>query len=144
MAYQLSMDKSLSIKTLRDTGPSERAIAESLEVSRNTVRRHLASNPPNDTKAPTGLGESPESVVSSVSRSRCERFRDVIVSKKRKEKKGVRKERGKVSFFGLTLVKVALVDLAMLPLSASDLRHGQLLHERRQMPPCSGHKTKSE
>ena len=98
MAYQLSMDKSLSIKTLRDTGLSERAIAESLEVSRNTVRRHLAANPPNDTKAPTGkaptvsegsddtkaptgLGESPESVVSSVSRSRCERFRDVIVSK---------------------------------------------------------------
>ena len=92
MAYQLSMDKSLSIKTLRDTSLSERAIAESLEVSRNTVRRHLASNPPNDTKAPTGkaptvsegsddtkaptgLGESPESG-----------------SKKRKgeEKKGVR------------------------------------------------------
>lgn len=98
MAYQLSMDKSLSIKTLRDTGLSERAIAESLGVSRNAVRRHLASNTPNDTKAPTGKAptgsegsddtkaptgssESPEGVVPSVSRSRCERFRDVIVSK---------------------------------------------------------------
>ena len=54
MAYRLSMDKSLSIKALRDTSLSGRAIAESLGVSLNAVRRHLASNPPDDTKAPTG------------------------------------------------------------------------------------------
>lgn len=98
MAYQLSMDKSLSIKTLRDNGMSERAISESLGVSRSAVRRHLAGNPPNDTKAPTGLAptgsegpndtkaptgsaESLEATEPPVSRSRCERFREVILSK---------------------------------------------------------------
>ena len=54
MAYQLSMDKSLSIKSLRDTGMSERAIAGALGVSRNAVRRHLAAISSNDTIAPTG------------------------------------------------------------------------------------------
>lgn len=98
MAYQLGMDKTISIKTLRDSGMSERAICESLGVSRNAVRRHLAGNSSNDTKAPTGLAptgsetsndttaptgsaEAREATVVSVSRSRCERFREVILSK---------------------------------------------------------------
>ena len=98
MANQLSMDKTLSIKTLRESGLSERAISESLGVSRNAVRRHLAGTSSNDTKAPTGKAptgsESPnetaaptgsaeivEAAAASVSRSRCERFREVILSK---------------------------------------------------------------
>ena len=98
MANQLSMDKTLSIKTLRESGMSERAISESLGVSRNAVRRHLAGNSSNDTKAPTGSAptgsegandtkaptgspEDEEAVVTAVSRSRCERFREVILSK---------------------------------------------------------------
>ena len=98
MAYQLSMDKTRSIKTLRDNGMSERAISDSLGVSRNAVRRHLAANSSNDTKAPTGKAptgsESPNDTkaptgseasavasVAPVSRSRCERFRAVILSK---------------------------------------------------------------
>ena len=96
MAYQLSMDKSLSIKSLRDNGMSERAIAKSLGVSRNAVRRHLAgissndtkaptglastgSDGPNDTTAPTGSAESIDTPSAVVSRSRCERFREVIL-----------------------------------------------------------------
>ena len=98
MANQLSMDKSLSIRTLRENGMSERAISESLGVSRNAVRRHLAgissndtrapsgkapsgSEAPNDTKAPTGSVEVVDSKVAPVSRSRCEPFREVILSK---------------------------------------------------------------
>jgi hypothetical protein len=54
MAYQLGMDKTLSIKQLHASGMSERGIALALEVSRNAVRRHLAEIGPNDTKAPTG------------------------------------------------------------------------------------------
>jgi transposase len=93
MAYQLSMDKSLSIKALHENGLSERAICESLGVSRGAVRRHLAgitSNStkaptgaldPNDTKAPAGSAEAVEGNVASVSRSRCEPFRAVILSK---------------------------------------------------------------
>ena len=98
MAYQLSMDKSRSIKTLHDNGMSERAISDSLGVSRNAVRRHLAGNSsndtkaptgkaptesetPNDTKAPTGSEASEGQSVAPVSRSRCERFREVILSK---------------------------------------------------------------
>ena len=94
MAFQLGMDKSLLIKALRDNGMSERAIAESLGVSRNAVRRHLAGNPsndtkaptgsegPNDTTAPTGSAEAIDATVVPVSRSRCERFREVILSKR--------------------------------------------------------------
>jgi transposase len=98
MAYQLGMDKALSIKTLRESGLSERAISESLGVSRNAVRRHLSvkssndtkalpgsaptgSEVPNDTKAPTGSGEVREATVAPLSRSRCERFRELILSK---------------------------------------------------------------
>jgi transposase len=92
------MDKALSIKTLRDSGMSERAISESLGVSRNAVRRHLAGKSPNDTKAPTGLAptgseasndttaptgsnEVEDAKTPPVSRSRCERFRELILSK---------------------------------------------------------------
>lgn len=98
MAHQLSMDKSLSIKSLRDTGMSERAIAGALGVSRNAVRRHLAGISSNDTKAPTGLAPTgsvapndttaptgSETIATpaaaTVSRSRCEPFREVILSK---------------------------------------------------------------
>lgn len=86
MAYQLSMDKSLSIKTLRDNGLSERAICESLGVSRGAVRRHLAGIASNSTKAPTGKAPTgsaePENAsLLPVSRSCCERFREVILSK---------------------------------------------------------------
>ena len=98
MANQLSMDKRLSIKTLRESGMSERAIGESLGVSRNAVRRHLAgissndtnaptgkaptgSEAPNDTTAPTGSAAAGEGTATPVSRSRCERFREVILSK---------------------------------------------------------------
>lgn len=98
MANQLSMDKSLSIRTLRENGMSERAISVSLGVSRNAVRRHLAgissndtkapsgkaptgSEAPNDTKAPTGSTEVLDPKVAPVSRSRCEPFREVILSK---------------------------------------------------------------
>jgi transposase len=98
MAYQLGMDKTLSIKQLRQSGMSERRIAEALGISRNAVRRHLGENGPddtkappgkaptgsegsNDTKAPTGSEEGQEGSVSRVSRSRCEQFREIILSK---------------------------------------------------------------
>src|SRR5580765_4630830 len=81
MVYQLSMDKSLSIKALRECGMSERAISESLGISRNAVRRQLAGDYPNGTKAPTGSVEVRDAAAPSVSRSRCERFREVILSK---------------------------------------------------------------
>ena len=98
MANQLRMDKSLSIKTLHASGMSERAISESVGVSRGAVRRHLAgissngttappgqappgSASPNGTTAPTGAAEPEREIVGPVSRSRCERFREVILSK---------------------------------------------------------------
>ena len=98
MAHQLSMDKSLSIKSLRDTGMSQRAIAGALGVSRNAVRRHLAgissndttaptgsaptgSQAPNDTTAPTGSEAVGGPAAAAGSRSRCEPFREVILSK---------------------------------------------------------------
>ena len=98
MAYQLGMDKTLSIKQLRASGMSERAICRALGVSRNAVRRHLAgfeandtkapsgkaptgSEGPNDTKAPTGSDDAEKPVLAGRSRSCCERFRDVILSK---------------------------------------------------------------
>lgn len=98
MANQLGMDKTLSIRHLESHGVSERGIARALGISRNAVRRHLTANSSNDTKAPTGSAptgsEAPndttaptgserdvQPTVSPVSRSRCERFREVILSK---------------------------------------------------------------
>lgn len=100
MANQLGMDKSLSIRTLRESGMSERAISESVGVSRGAVRRHLAGISPsettassrpgkaptgsetsNSTTAPLGSAEAVEPPVAPVSRSRCEPFREVILSK---------------------------------------------------------------
>jgi predicted transcriptional regulator len=54
MANQLSMDKSLAVKQLRQNGLSQRAIALALGISRGAVIRHLAALDPNSTKAPTG------------------------------------------------------------------------------------------
>ena len=54
MANQLGMDKSLAIQQLRAAGYSERRIAKTLNVSRGAVRRHLAGNGSNSTKAQTG------------------------------------------------------------------------------------------
>ena len=99
MAYQLGMDKTFAIRQLRQGGMSERQIAETLGVSRNAVRRHLGQNGANDTKAP--IGKAPTGLEGSndtkaptgsddvregaggpaPSRSRCERFREVILSK---------------------------------------------------------------
>jgi len=98
MAYQLGMDKSLSIKQLHASGMSERGIVRALGISRNAIRRHLAgieandtkaptgkaptgSEGSNDTKAPTGSEEPAKRVAVGLSRSCCERFRDVILSK---------------------------------------------------------------
>ena len=98
MANQLGMDKTLSIQHLQSSGMSERGIARALGISRTTVRRHLAGISSNDTKAPTGsaptgsegsncttapTGSEVSGVViaTPVSRSRCERFREVILSK---------------------------------------------------------------
>ena len=94
MANQLGMDKTLSIQHLESSGMSERGIARALGISRNAVRRHLAGNSSNDTKAPTGCAECPNDTKAPtgseavspvtarpVSRSRCERFREVILSK---------------------------------------------------------------
>ena len=55
MANQLGMDKSLAIKQLRAAGYSERRIAKTLNISRGAVRRHLANNGSNSTKAQTGF-----------------------------------------------------------------------------------------
>jgi|GEM_PF-1718484 len=98
MAYQLGMDKILSIKQLHASGMSERGIVRALGVSRNAVRRHLAetgandttaptgkaptgSEGSNDTTAPTGSEEPAMRVVAGHSRSCCEPFREVILSK---------------------------------------------------------------
>ena len=98
MAFQLGMDKTLSIKQLHSSGMSERGICRALGVSRNAVRRHLSgieandtkaptgkaptgSEGPNDTKAPTGSEVSEKGIAIGLSRSSCERFREVILSK---------------------------------------------------------------
>lgn len=78
MANQLAMDKALAIQGLASRGFSERRIAETLQISRKAVRRHLGrdsapfaskdtkaptgeaptgSTAPKDTKAPTGFAE---------------------------------------------------------------------------------------
>ncbi len=54
MANQLGMDESLAIKQLRAAGYSERRIAQTLGGSRGAVRRHVAGNGSNNTKAQTG------------------------------------------------------------------------------------------
>lgn len=105
MANQLTMDKSLAINNLRDSGYSERRIATTLGVSRGAVRRHLASQASNSTNAPTGTdvlaptgsddsnstkaptGSDDESATTddanlpTTSGSQCEPFRDVISEK---------------------------------------------------------------
>jgi len=81
MAYRLVMDKALAIKNLRANGMSERAIARTLSVSRNAVRRHLNEVSSNDTTAPTGSDVVAKKPVLPVSASLCEPFRDVILSK---------------------------------------------------------------
>ena len=94
MANHLGMDKSLAINSLRANGLSERSIATTLNISRNAVRRHLRLHSSKGTKAPTGSlptgTEDPKgtkvptgSEVSQrvVSRSCCEPFREIILSK---------------------------------------------------------------
>ncbi len=98
MVHQLGMAKSLAISNLRASGLSERKIAEALRVSRNAVRRHLAAEISNDTKAQTGsaqtgdpssndtkaqTGSVDESTITAkgTSRSQCEPYREVIVAK---------------------------------------------------------------
>lgn len=58
VANRLGMDKSLAISNLRSAGYSERRIAETLEISRGAVRRHLALAKSNSTKAQTGLAQT--------------------------------------------------------------------------------------
>ncbi len=54
MVRQLGMDKSLAVKSLRESGYSERAIARMLGISRNAVRNHIEGKVSKGTKAPTG------------------------------------------------------------------------------------------
>ncbi len=98
MANRLAMDKSLAINNLRAAGYSERRIAETLEISRGAVRRHLAaaesnstraqtapaqtgSDDPNSTKAQTGSDEATATHSVEHSASRCETFRQIILDK---------------------------------------------------------------
>lgn len=98
MANQLAMDKSLAIQNLRAAGYSERRIAETLEVSRGAVRRHLAAaeanstkaqtaqaqtvaDEPNGTKAQTGSEGAADPPAAESSTSRCEPFRQIILEK---------------------------------------------------------------
>ena len=98
VANRLGMDKSLAINNLRSAGYSERRIAETLEISRGAVRRHLAlansnstkaqtgsaqSGPeqPNSTKAQTGSDEIPANGSDAVSASSCEPFRERVIEK---------------------------------------------------------------
>jgi len=97
VANRLSMDKSLAIQNLRSAGYSERRIAQTLGVSRGAVRRHLAgqgsnstkaqtgsaqtgSEEPNSTKAQTGC-EEPAADQPVASASTCEPFRNIILEK---------------------------------------------------------------
>ena len=101
MANQLAMDKSLAINNLRNAGYSQRRIAKTLGVSRGAVRRHLAGESSNSTKAPTGPSdlaptgsedsnstiaptgsEEPNATELEVAgNSQCEPFRAIIVEK---------------------------------------------------------------
>ena len=97
MANQLGMDKSLAIKSLRNEGMSERAIARALDVSRNAVRSHLRGLPSKGTKAPTGSIGDLTAGISTGSRSLCEPFRETILSKLAKAEDGPRSGSGKRS-----------------------------------------------
>jgi transposase len=96
MANRLTMDKSLAVNNLRAVGYSERRIAQTLEISRGAVRRHLAATIANSTKAPTGsaptgtddsnstkapTGSDDQDNIASppTSASQCEPFRRVIL-----------------------------------------------------------------
>jgi transposase len=96
MANRLAMDKSLAIKNLHVAGYSERRIAETLEISRGAVRRHLAADNPNSTKAQTGSAQTGPGDSNSTkaqtgcspalptteppqSASQCEPFRELIL-----------------------------------------------------------------
>lgn len=98
MANQLAMDKSLAVKNLHAAGYSERRIAQTLEISRGAVRRHLAasdanstraqtapaqtgSDDPNSTKAQTGSGDPAARSQPVGSTSQCEPFRQIILEK---------------------------------------------------------------
>lgn len=101
MANQLAMDKSLAINNLRDAGYSQRRIATTFGVSRGAVRRHLSSQTPKSTKAPTapsdpaptgpadsnsttaptGSDQSGATDSAATGNSQCEPFREVIVPK---------------------------------------------------------------
>ena len=98
VANRLGMDKSLAINNLRSAGYSERRIAETLEISRGAVRRHLAdananstkaqtgsaqtgSEEPNSTKAQTGSDEIPVGDRGAISASSCEPFRERVIEK---------------------------------------------------------------
>lgn len=101
MANRLKMDKSLAINNLHRAGYSQRRIAETLGVSHGAVRRHLASENSNGTKAPTapnqstptGLHDSnsteaptatepPRPVdIPAAGNSHCEPFRGIITDK---------------------------------------------------------------
>ena len=95
MANQLKVAKVLSIKTLHSRGWSQRRIARELGIDRETVARHLEGvsreTPPppgwDDSKpatAPPGSEAAAESTGASSllgSRSACEPFRELILSK---------------------------------------------------------------
>lgn len=54
MANRLAMDKVQAINSLHAAGLSERQIAETLDISRKAVRRHVGRDAAKDTKAPPG------------------------------------------------------------------------------------------
>ena len=81
VANCLGMDKSLAINNLRSSGYSERRIAETLEISRGAVRRHLALASSNSTKAQTGSDLIPAGGSDAVSASSCEPFRERVIEK---------------------------------------------------------------
>lgn len=98
MSNQLAMDKSQAIHHLHHSGYSERKIARTLGISRNAVRRHLATGQANDTTAQTGsaqtgsggsndttaqTGSSSSATVepTAESGSQCEPFRSLILDK---------------------------------------------------------------
>src|SRR5512145_1046001 len=98
MANHLKMARVHSIETLRERGWSFRRIARELGIHRETVARYLRvarGEPPSDQAGPPAKpakviagsegasGSKPAKVITgdSWSRSRCEPFRAVILSK---------------------------------------------------------------
>jgi IS30 family transposase len=92
------MDKSLAMKELHAARYSERRIAETLNVSRGAVRRHLAEQAANSTRAQTGPAQTgsdganstkaqtgsdlPETIPNAPTQAnKCEPFREVILEK---------------------------------------------------------------